>query len=488
MNDIDRSAKYSKLNSDKNDKNLVREDVIKHKKQFPITSLLWVLFLIVTFFAIGIPIAITLPLILKKENNSSLTHDTNEAILILNSANNHDTRINLWNEYMAYLSKPITPTGNDSILNKIIREDIFIDQFIDFLTTNLLIDNSQSPEVGSLTQLNLEKIKTELSTASSKSVFKNSNLGIYTNLFSFSPSSSTAMFSFNNGTLPLISFSWFMPWTKNGLDLIYRKDKSVAIKIDNTSSNASNKIRLTINNFTDPYIASPISYYFKSVSSIEFPPIILNEFSNFFESKVNMEIINRQKLIDGFNQIKRSIDLATTPQEGLSYWNDFTTKYGASNKILVEKDLAKPTNAGNLYTFITRTTPPNNNYGVRLNQIRELASDPNNLSVNNIPYNNNSTQLINTTTTTTGERFTIQINIVSFRYEFSVINLFYGEDNAIQLTPYIKISGILRVLEPGVTRIYPFAPNVVEWNVQDVVNITYLNGLKGFFYNLIMNQ
>lgn len=481
MNYNNKSQRYMNQNLI-DDKNLN----IENKKKYIQPILGWILFLIGIFAAIGIPIAITLPLSHKKQNVLSTPNEI-EAISLLNAANNYDTRINIWNDYITDLSTPITPNGTDSKLNKIIREDIFIDQFIDFLTTNLLVDNSSSPEVGSITQQNLDKIKNELNQASSKEIFKNANFSVYTNLFNFSQNSSTAMFSFNNVSIPLISFSLFMPLSTSGLDLIYRDDKTVAIKIDNTSNIITNKIRLTINKFSNPSITTPVNYYFKSFIPIEFPSIITHDFPNFFSSIVNEEIKVRDNLINGLIAIKTSIDSDSTSQKGLSYWNDFTTKYGSFNKPFVEKDLQKTIDTGSLYTFISRNISPGFNPTNYLNQIKNIATNPANLDVNSTPYNVNSRTLFNTNNTS-GDRFNLTINVYSFWYEFTVNNLFSGLDNAIKITPHIRISGsLIRRGSNSSEEIYIVRNNgTAPLDMTDTINMTYLNGLVGFFYNLII--
>lgn len=470
-----------------NDKELIAKPTHLSDKKHVKFFLKWALVLIGFCGAIGIPIAITLPIIQKKEN--TIPHNSNEieAITVLNSANNVDTRINVWNEYITHLSNPITPNGNDSMLNKIVREDIFINQFIDFLTTNLLIDNSSSPENGSITQHNLDLIRAELNKDSTKDIFKNSNLSVYTNLFKFSQNSSIAMFSFDNVSIPLISFSLFMPFSISGLDLIYRDDKSVDIKIDNTSNIINNKVRLTINKFPNPSITTPINYYFKSLIPIEFPPIITNGFPDFFSGIVNTEVKAREKLINGLITIKNSIDSDATSQIGLSYWNDFTAKYGTFNKPFVERDLQKTIETSSLYNFISTNVHPDLNLRGDLNAIRSIAANPLNLGLNNTPYNNSSRMLFNTSNTS-GTKYALTINIFSFRYEFTVNNLFSGIDNAIKITPYLMISGVLRSISPGVTSdTYITSGGAsAQFNMQNTIDMSYLNGLVGFFYNLIL--
>ncbi|MEG1354131.1 MAG: hypothetical protein RSC65_04215, partial [Malacoplasma sp.] len=261
---------------------------------------------------------------------------TNE---LLNAPDNKETRIDVWNTYMAALENP---ESNISFsLEDIIRGESFINQFIEFLTSNLYI-TSAGTETGAITQSDANKIKETL--LANKNLFSENTLAVYKNLFSFQTTNpSTPMFTFKDKTNgETINFSLSMPLA--GLDLKYNDDGTVNVVIPTSidTTNTANNVQLTITKFSSPSITTTKNIYFKPLdSTLYLPTSIISSFPIFIVDLIKSEEVLRTDMITTFSAIERIISDDSSGVNGLTYWNSFGLNYATSNKTFLKADLNK---------------------------------------------------------------------------------------------------------------------------------------------------
>lgn len=450
---------------------------------------------------------IAVPIALTSNNNVQQMGPTaavKETVTLLNQSDNVLTRKNVLSNYMNEINQPIN--GGESSFDTIVKSNEFIDQFIDFLTSNLLIDETQSPGVGSISTSDLDKIKIALKTPDSLNSFKDSTTSIYTNFFDFNSSNTTPMFTFKDViTNPTIDFELYLPTTNASgvsmLDLVYSDDKSVSIKIGNSySTTANDNPRLTVNKFVDPNISTSTNYYFKSNSIIKLPTTIMKSFPTFFDNLIKDEESQRKILTEGFTNIQKSINDDNTKIKGLSYWNSFALNFAVSNLVAIKKDLAKPTTANSTESSLLKFIGENAKDGdiqissSNLLAIQNATSTAATAGFNAFPFSStpSHSNLLFSTINTTGNKYSLELDIKDFSYTFAVNNLFNGQ-KAVTLTPFLTLSAVLTetTQAPVVTNVYKTLD--MKYDISDWINMSLSSspatgGLLGFFKDILLNS
>ncbi|MEG1353868.1 MAG: hypothetical protein RSC65_02765 [Malacoplasma sp.] len=428
-----------------------------------------------------------------------------DAIKSLNAVDNKQTRLTLWNGYISSLT---TPTNNSTILEKIVRSDTFIDEFITFLSSDIFVDNTVSiPSYGSVTQENLDLIKSTISTPESKASFKDIALSTYSNLFNFSSTSaSTPMFTIKNNTSgDIFNFSLFMPLI--GLDLIYNANETVSIKIpalhDVTNEN---NVRLNVTKFStlNPAINVSTNFYFKPNSILQIPKTITTNFNTFIYLASQDEQSKRTNIINLLTKIQKSILTDPTGNIGLTYWNSFALNYAVSNTAFLKKDLQKPIDQSAFSKFLAANAFSGNTAltTLKLDRLRILATSSvaTHFMQSTTPfaattYYTKTLFSTNSAFLADPDNFSFELTISKFNFEFSVNNLFLGS-NAISITPKLELSGNLanKTYDLDTNR-YHYANYLIpkgEYDVSSIINMsrdvsTTTGGLYGFFNSLINN-
>ncbi|MEF9985397.1 MAG: hypothetical protein RR697_03440 [Malacoplasma sp.] len=438
--------------------------------------------------------AIAVPLVLLSNNETStIVFDKNivETNKMLNEADNKNSRIGIWNNFISTLSPSNTPRANS--LDSIVRTDAFIKEFINLLTDNLYV-TEKGTERGAITQVDVDKIKATISESANLALFKDTTAAVYTELFDFKDS--TSMFTFKNKTNnPTIEFSLFMPLP--GLDLIYNDNGTVNIKTPATHPNDINSnVRLNIKTFTNPSIRSEKNYYFKANSNIQLPGVIVNKFPTFYSQTITNESSYRQHINKSLADIQSSISNDSTNIKSLSYWNSFAILYYKANVALLKEDLLKATNIGGMYKFLAANAKDASNNAISntdLEEIKTIAAegtgatkgDKLGLTKPFIASPSYSTLLLNTTNTT-GNKYTLDVNVTKFSYDFKVSNLFLGSD-AISITPSLELSATLVKTPTNSTAATTYNIANSTYDVSSLVSLsgsgvlTESGGLAGFF-------
>ncbi|MEG1150758.1 MAG: hypothetical protein RSD51_01525, partial [Malacoplasma sp.] len=369
--------------------------------------------------------AIAVPLVLMSNNETStIVFDKNivETNKMLNEADNKNSRIGIWNNFISTLSPSNTPRANS--LDSIIRTDAFIKEFINLLTDNLYV-TEKGTEKGAITQVDVDKIKATILESANLALFKDTTAAAYTELFAFKDS--TSMFTFKNKTNnPTIEFSLFMPLP--GLDLIYNDNGTVNVKTPATHpSDVNTNVRLNIKTFTNPSIkGTEKNYYFKANSNIQLPGVIVNKFPTFYSQTITNESSYRQHINKSLADIQSSISNDSTNIKSLSYWNSFALLYDKANIALLKEDLLKATNIGGMYKFLAANAKDASNNAISntdLEEIKTIAADGTGdklgLTKPFVTSPSYSTLLLNTTNTT-GNKYTLDVNVTKFSYDFKV--------------------------------------------------------------------
>ncbi|MEG2464369.1 MAG: hypothetical protein RSA87_04235 [Malacoplasma sp.] len=411
---------------------------------------------------------------------------TNE---LLNAVDNKETRINVWNTYMDALENP---ESNISFsLEDIIRNEPFINQFIEFLTSNLYI-TLNGTETGAISQSDADKIKETL--LANKLLFKNTALATYTNLFSFQTTSpSTPMFTFKDKTNgETINFSLSMPLA--GLDLKYNDDGTVNVVIPASldTTNTTNNVQLTITKFSSPSITTTKSIYFKPDTILYLPTSIISSFPNFIVDLIKSEEVLRTDMITTFSAIERIISGDSSGVNGLTYWNSFGLNYATSNKTFLKTDLNKDIQSGSLYKFLKANAKNGNSIieDSELTAIKSLSTNEGEFNLSTTPFVSSPSysNLLFNTKKTNADNYSLELNITNFSYKSIVDNLFSGS-KAIKITPQLELSGKLVKTPTGNGAATTYTIDKGIYDFSSLVNLSSLTnttngGLVGFFKNL----
>lgn len=437
-----------------------------------------------SIFGIGALVtAITVPLVLHDQKTQSsieiISEDIKNAVTAINEKSNKITRIDVWNKYMNFLSTPIIDQ-NETYLNQFIRSDLFVDEFINFLTNNLSV--STIPTVGSISPDDLEKFKALLN--SNKESFKDGLKTIYSNTF-FVFNSANAMFIFkDHPTQPTIQFELFMPLI--GLDLIYNNSRNAQLEISAPSTTVlENNVRIKFTKFDGSNLAGNTYFFDKKI--INFPLQVTKRFPHFFDLEVKSEIEMRNNLNSKFETIKNTITQDASSITGLSYWNGFALNYALSNKTFIENDLSKDIASSGILTFLK------NNSSIvesELNEIRNMGIA--NLNVSNNPYVNSRAydNIIFKSNKSNANNYQLELRVYNFTYEYTINNLFVGTD-AITIKPMLELDGlIVKTASDNATSTYPIpkklydASKIINMNLETSLTT---GGFLGFFSGLIFS-
>ncbi|MEG2464356.1 MAG: hypothetical protein RSA87_04170 [Malacoplasma sp.] len=482
------------MNKNKNIQNSNGNNKPWYKKKSTIITSSSVLGVGVLATAIAVPIVLT-------STSTATTVVSPEVIAtnkILNQINNKDSRIGLWNNYMSWIST--TETQRATSLDLIVRKEEFIKQFVSFLIDNLYVTENGT-ETGSITQVDANKIKSSLLEFANKESFADPALATYTNLFNFT--NNDLMLNFRNkASAATIEFSFYMPLA--GLDLIYNDNQTVSVKTSKShDTTKANNIRLSIKTFSELNISSnnQKDYFFKSDSVIELPSAILTWFPKFFETEIKKETTLRKHIETTLSTIKTAIVNDTSGIKSLSYWNSFALLYDKANVAFLKADLLKDVNASGMYKFLTENAKDASNATVPLTELEAIKTIANTIGsgtdaakgdllglttpfVTSPSYSN----LLLNTTNTTGNKYTLELNVTKFNYDFVVNNLFEGL-NGIVIVPNLQLSGKLTKLPTGseTATVYNIAD--ASYDVSNLVSMSHnsdlaAGGLVGFFNEL----
>lgn len=449
--------------------------------------------------AIAVPIALTdqkppnsLPPINPEvpPNNSIVTpEDVNKALTAINDLSNKSTRIDIWNEYMKTLLKSDQVNVPPPISQIVYTQD-FIDQFVALLANNLIVDDSATPVVGSITSGNLKIWKKDLDTWNSNNLFQNTQLTRYTNDFLLFGPANTLMFEFKtNIVISQDNFQLFIP--ASSLDLIYNSDKSITINIESPSPIVSNNARLKI---LDSYNNVPSKdYYFKSGTiSIELPQKITSNFSYFLDKKILEEKANAINLSNNLANIQNAINSDITLINSLSYWNSFALNYANSNKVFVEADLKKEISQSGILTFLQTNIPSISD--IELNEIKSIAQNSVDINVSKTPYANisNHEELLFDSNKSGVNNYKLKLNVINFNFDYKINSLFQLS-NAIDVMPKLVLNGkLVKTTSAGLVSEFHIS-SLLPIDVKQMINMSLASdgnngGLSGFLTLLALND
>ncbi|MEG2198411.1 MAG: hypothetical protein RRZ34_00960, partial [Malacoplasma sp.] len=347
-----------------------------------------------------------------------------DAINVLNVADNKEARATVWNAYMTELA---ATRGTE--FDKIIRTDAFIDQFINLLTDNLYVTEAGS-ETGAISKADAVSFKETISNTTNKPFFKETTLATYANLFDFSKT--TVMFTFKDKTSnETIHFTLTMPLA--GLDLKYNDDQTISITTpaahDTTTTNV---VQLDIIKCSNPSITTSKKVYFNTNATITLPSEIMTGFPTYFDSTVKAEEKARTDLKTSLETIQKSITSDSTGTVGLSYWNSFALNYAASNATFLKADLAKETTDGGIYKFLAtnaKTTgdSPAAIPDTELKEIKTLltSTTTTDFTLSTTPFVSSPSYsdlffVTNKTPSATVNNYELELDITKFSYTFSI--------------------------------------------------------------------
>ncbi|MEG2476360.1 MAG: hypothetical protein RSA40_02325, partial [Malacoplasma sp.] len=486
------------MNQNKKMQNVVGNNKPWYKKKATIIALSTILGAGVLATAIAVPLVLTSTSSSKPDVPAISQEVITATNKILNGTNNKDSRVRVWNDYMVSL-RPKADNDPNSI-DSIVRTDQFINEFINFLTDNLYVTTAGT-EAGAITQSDVNKIKSAISNATNKPCFKDTNLTTYTELFNFI--SDTSMFGFKNkATGATFEFNLFMPFP--GLDLVYNDDQTIDFNIsDKHDASDSKNVRLTINAFSDANIAITRHVYFKPGANIRLPNSVTKGFSPFFIKTIQNEESLRKHMLATFADIKNTIDADTSRIKSLSYWNSFALLYDRANIAFLKEDLLKETTVGGMYKFLTANAKDASSQPIPKTDLDAIKTIAETLGTGTNPapakgdllgitepfvsspvYSN----LLLNTTNTSGDKYSLELNITKFSYEFAVNSLFESQ-NSVIVTPSLELSGkVVKKASDNTLTTYNIANAL--YDVSDLISLSgdtdsETGGFIGFFIELM---
>lgn len=476
QSDIDSKINYIKNSSKANQGHHAKKQWYKKKSTIIASSSILGVGALVT--------AITVPIVLVNEQkNSSVavtSVDLKNAVTAINVESNKNTRIDIWNKYMDSLSTSI-PGQTETHLNQFIRSKSFIDEFINFLTTNLIV--STTPSIGSILPNDLETFRNKLILH--KADFSDSTKTIYSNDF-LKFSSTNVMFIFKDSpTTPTIQFELLMP--SISWDLIYSEFRNVPIKIKTlANANSVNKVRIRFTKFDNTNLAG--NTYFFNDKIFDFPSQITKKFINFLDQEIQLEAQNRNRLNANFAAIKNSIDQDKSFTTALSYWNSFALNHAVSNKSFLENDFSKDIASSGILTFLKDNSAITTS---ELNEIRNFAIAD--FNVSDTPYVTSSaySNILFKSVKPLANNYQIELKIYNFSFDYQISNLFAGA-NAIAMQPKLEMDGLItKTTQHDATTAFPISKKL--YDVNKIINMSLdtlpaTGGFLGFFYGLIFSS